>query len=212
MSDDDEFEFEVEFDELGDLLDDSALWADPPADLENRVVAAIAAERDGRPSLVDTSRPMPRTHRVPARRRSRRLISAAVGLAAAIAIAIGVAVSIAGRSGGGEHFAIALSSPGGAGTAEGRVNVARTSSGWRIELDATGLPRLDSGRYYEAWMRNDAGTLVPIGTFNESHNVVLWSGVSPRDYPTLTVTEESADGNQASSGERVLTGTLRLGG
>ena len=41
------------------------------------------------------------------------------------------------------------------------------SSGWRIEFDATGLPRLEDGRYYQAWLRNTAGVLVPIGTFNE---------------------------------------------
>jgi hypothetical protein len=210
MSDDDD---QVEYDELHDLLGNSALWADPPADLENRVVAAIAAERDRRPSLVEpTSRPTPSTLRVPPRRRSRRVLTAAVGLAAAIAIAVGVAVSIHNRSGGGEHFAFALSSPTGVDTVDGHVNFTRTNSGWRIELDATGLPRLDNGRFYEAWMRNDAGTLVPVGTFNESRNVVLWSGVSPRDYPTLTVTEEQADGNQASSGQRVLTGILTAGG
>jgi hypothetical protein len=210
MSDDDE---QIEFDELHDLLGDSALWADPPADLENRVVAAIAAERDRRPSLVEApSSPRPTTLRVPPRRRSRRVLVAAVGLAAAIAIAVGVAVSIHDRSGGDEHFAFALSSPTGVATVDGRVNFTRTTSGWRIELDATGLPRLDKGRFYEAWMRNDAGTLVPVGTFNESRNVVLWSGVSPRDYPTLTVTEEQADGNQASSGQRVLTGILTVGG
>ncbi|MGZ4701139.1 MAG: anti-sigma factor [Ilumatobacteraceae bacterium] len=210
MSDDDD---QVEFDELRDLLDNPALWADPPADLESRVVAAIAAERDARPSSLDsTSRPVPAALRVPPRRRSRRLLVAAVGLAAAIAIAVGVAVSIAGRSGGGEHFAFALSSPTGVGTVEGHVKFTRTTSGWRIQLDAAGLPRLDNGRFYEAWMRNDAGTLVPIGTFNESRNVVLWSGVSPRDYPTLTVTEEKADGNQATSGQRVLTGMLTIGG
>jgi len=35
------------------------------------------------------------------------------------------------------------------------------------------------------------------------------AGVSPVDYPTLTVTQEDADGNQASSGQRVLTGQIK---
>jgi hypothetical protein len=38
--------------------------------------------------------------------------------------------------------------------------------------------------------------------------VTLWAGVSPVDFPTLTVTIEAADGNQASSGRRVLLGTI----
>jgi hypothetical protein len=37
---------------------------------------------------------------------------------------------------------------------------------------------------------------------------VLWAGVSPLEFTTFTVTREKADGDQASSGDRVLTGTL----
>jgi len=96
--------------------------------------------------------------------------------------------------------------------ADGGATLTKTSSGWRIELDAAGLPRLDSGRFYEAWLKNDAGALVPIGTFNEGQNVTLWAGVSPVDFPTLTVTREEADGDQASSGEKVLVGTVNTGG
>ncbi len=94
----------------------------------------------------------------------------------------------------------------------GEATLTKTSSGWRIELDATGLPRLEGGRFYEAWLRNRAGVLVPIGTFNEGRKVTLWAGVSPKDFPTLTVTREQADGDQASSGEKVLVGTVDTGG
>jgi hypothetical protein len=62
-------------------------------------------------------------------------------------------------------------------------------------------------RAYEAWLRNRAGVLVPIGTFNEGRRVTLWAGVSPKEFPTLTVTRERADGAQASSGQKVLVGT-----
>ena len=53
--------------------------------------------------------------------------------------------------------------------------------------------------------------LVPIGTFNEGQDVTLWAGVSPKDFTTLTVTREQADGDQASSGERVLVGPVDTG-
>jgi len=53
--------------------------------------------------------------------------------------------------------------------------------------------------------------LVPIGTFNEGQNVTLWAGVSPVDFTTLTVTRERADGDQSSSGEKVLVGTVDTG-
>jgi hypothetical protein len=93
--------------------------------------------------------------------------------------------------------------------AKGDASLTKTNSGWRIELDATGLPRLDNGQFYQAWLRNAAGTLVPIGTFNEGQDVVLWAGVSPIDFPTLTITREAADGEQASSGQRVLVGQIK---
>jgi hypothetical protein len=36
--------------------------------------------------------------------------------------------------------------------------------------------------------------------------------VSPRQFTTLTVTRERADGDQASSGDRVLSGAVDAGG
>lgn len=94
----------------------------------------------------------------------------------------------------------------------GEATLTKTGSGWRIELDATGLPRLARGRFYEAWLRNTAGVFVPIGTFNEGRNVRLWAGVSSKVFATLTVARGQADGDQASSGEKVLVGTVSTGG
>ena len=52
-------------------------------------------------------------------------------------------------------------------------------------------------------------TLQPIGTFNEGNKVTLWAGVSPKSFRILTVTREQADGNQASSGDKVLVGKVQ---
>ena len=190
---------QAEVAELRALLADPSVWAEPDATLEDRVVAAITTEAAQRPGRPLGSRP---------RSGPRRRWMAVVGVAAAALIA--VAVSFALRSSGtsAEHFAIALKPtelmPGAVGHAE----LVKTDSGWRIELDATGLPRLDGGRFYQAWLRNADGVLVPIGTFNEGDKVTLWAGVSPKEYPTLTVTQEAADGDQGSSGQRVLVGAI----
>ena len=95
--------------------------------------------------------------------------------------------------------------------AGGKATLTKTPSGWRVELHATGLPRLEGGRFYQAWLRNGAGVLVPLGTFNDGRDVTLWSGVSPQTFNTLTVTRELADGDQDSSGERVLVATIDTG-
>lgn len=154
--------------------------------------------------------------RIEAQRRAHRLrlpghpILLGAAATAVAAVAVGVALFSSGTSGERFHAVLVATDlqPG----ARGDATLIKTSSGWRIELDATGLPRLADGRFYEAWLRNGAGVLVPVGTFNESRNVTLWAGVSPKTFTTLTVTRERADGGQASSGEKVLTGTVNIDG
>ena len=55
------------------------------------------------------------------------------------------------------------------------------------------------------------GGLVPIGTFNEARERHALGRGLTGDYKALTVTRERADGNQASSGEKVLAGPVRTG-
>jgi hypothetical protein len=177
----------VEIERMHGVLADRAVWAEPPPDLQERVVAAITAEA--------------------ATGRRRWLRYAAGGVAAAVLLAIGVTVGIqANQDDDGAQFAAALNGTDLASDASGDVTLTKTLSGWRIELHATGLPRRTDGEFYEAWLKNEAGELVPIGTFNDGRDVVLWAGVGPAAYPMLTVTREVADGNQASSGEVVLVG------
>ena len=145
-----------------------------------------------------------------ARRTPRRRVGLiAAGAAAVLAVAIGL--SVFGSETSGERFHAALAPTGAVANASGEATLIKTASGWKIELDATGLPRLEGGRFYQAWLRNADGVLVPIGTFNEGQDVTLWAGVSPKDFTTLTITREQADGDQTSSGEKVLVGTVDTG-
>jgi len=156
--------------------------------------------------------------RVVAQRRSRRgratprLVLAGAATTAALVAAVAVAVSLLGSGTSAETFHAALAPTKLAPGVTGDATLTKTTSGWRIELDATGLPRLDAGRFYQGWLRDAAGMLVPVGTFNEGRKVTLWAGVSPKEFTTLTVTRERADGDQTSSGEKVLVGTVDTGG
>ena len=178
----------AELERVDELLADPALWADPPAALGDRVVAAVARE-SGR---ADRSRS----------RRPGYLLGA---VAASLVLAIGAGLTfrltrpdpVVYRAGVG---ATALA-PG----ASGDVSLTRTTSGWRVRLHVDGLPRRDHGQVYEAWLKDEQGVLVSIGTFNQGDDVTLWAGVSPDDFSTLTVTRELTDGNPASSGQVVLT-------
>jgi hypothetical protein len=206
----------AELDELRALLAQPATWVEPDAGLEDRIVAAVAAEAAA-PRAADSGlaphRALPRR---PGGQRGARWLQRlrpAYALGALAAAAAAVAIVVAIGSGGGSaptlHFAMVVSGTPLAPQAQGSATLEKTPSGWRVQLKVGGLPHLQNGRYYQAWLRNAAGILVPIGTFNDGRNVTLWSGVPVTQFRTLTVTRQLANGDPASSGQRVLTGTIR---
>ena len=183
----------------------SSELADRLAEQERAVMLTrtAAAQVEAPPALRARIGAQRRARRAPV---SRRLV--AVGAAAAVAVVLVIGLALFRSSSSQVRFQAALAATALAPGARGEATLTKTSSGWRIELDATGLPRRDGARFYEAWLRNAFGVLVPVGTFNEGTNVTLWAGVSPKLFKTLTVTRERADGEQASSGEKVLVGTV----
>jgi Anti-sigma-K factor rskA len=188
---------------LADVLADPSTWAEPDAGVEDGVVRAVA---DAEPA---TRAPAP-IARHATRRRRRRVLVPAVGAAAVIAVALVVASVVLTRGGTSADYEAQLMATRSAPGAHASADITRDDAGFRIALDAEGLPVLPAGEYYQAWLKNAAGTLVPIGTFSSSDGrVTLWSGVSPRDFPTITVTTEARDNDQTSSGRRVLVGEVR---
>lgn len=193
----------AELDALRGLIAEPAVWVEPSPSLEDRIVDAITA---GRPDSTQQALVVGELREPRRPRPSRRLRYAILGAAAAILAAIGGTVLATNHSNRPTEFAASLGATALMPDASGRVTLTQTASGWRIHLHASGLPRLDDGRYYEAWLKNTAGTLVPIGTFNEGTDVTLWAGVPPSSFPTLTVTRQVANGDPKSSGQVVLVG------
>ena len=205
-------------------LADGSLAPERRAELEAQIaespeLAELLAEQEravgfARSAASEVEAPAGLRARVETRRQARRvpgwrrpvLIGAAA--AATVVVAVAVGLGVFGSSTSGKRFHASLAATDLAPGASGNATLTKTSSGWRIELDATGLPRLDKGRFYEAWLKNPAGVLVPVGTFNEGRKVTLWAGVSPETFTSLSVTREDADGNQASSGRKVLVAKI----
>jgi hypothetical protein len=180
--------------EIEGVLADPAAWAEPPAGLQEQIVAAIAGAKAPQ-------------------RRSRARLYAVLGTAAAVVLAAGVVIGVnVGSSSDKSPVEFSASLVGSAlePGASGGVTLTKTTSGWKIHLHAKGLPRRADGSYYEAWLKSPDGLLVPVGTFNSFEDVTLWSGVPPTTHPTFTVTRQLANGNPASTGQVVLSGATSL--
>lgn len=221
----DEQNGDLELAELAALADGS-LPPDRRAAAEERVAAStelaeLLAEQERAIALTqqaaaETEAPAALRARIGARRRQTRPAlsgrPALIGALAAAAVVVAVVVGVLSAGNSTQRLHAALGPTAALPGAAGEATMTKTPSGWRIELHAAGLPRLDNGRFYEAWLKNKAGVLVPVGTFNQGPDVTLWAGVSPKDFSTLTVTRERDDGNQASSGQKVLVGTVQNSG
>lgn len=184
--------------EIVALLGDPSLWEEPSADLENRVVADIAAERRVVVPL-----------RSPRRRWPGQLVAAAVGAAAAALIV----VAVRDKDGRRADAEVALGGTDLAPGVAGKAEITSLSSGIRIDLAVPGLPRRDGEEFYQGWLKNCAGdALVPIGTFHDLSEATGWAGVSSADFPLLTITREVVappkDAAQGSSGEVVVSGNI----
>jgi hypothetical protein len=180
-----------------------ATWVEPSAGLEDAIVRAVLNDESVPSNVTAIS---DRRGRAP----RRRMLPAAAAAAAAIAIGVGSVVATSG--GTAPAFTAELTATGLVPGAHASADIARNDGGFRVALDASGLQPLPEGEFYEAWLKDPAGTLVPIGTFSSSDaRVTLWSGVSPAGFASLTVTIEQADNDQASSGRVVLRGDVRPG-
>ena len=218
----------AELDELRDVLGEFTTWVEPDPGLEDRIVAAIAEEARVRPAeKAEVSEPAetgevstPAQAPTPTRALRRRFRLGEIfrrpayafgGLAAAAVVALVAIVLVTGGRNSPKplHFAMVVTGTQLAPRAKGTASLTKTVSGWKIQLTATGLPHIQNGRYYQAWLKNDAGVLVPVGTFNDAQKVTLWSGVPVTKFRTLTVTIQPANGNPASSGRRAMIGTIR---
>jgi Anti-sigma-K factor rskA len=217
-------EFDPEFDpafdaELAELLRHPALWDTPSSELSDRVTQAVAAEvTTVRAALsapiitpvqpITSDKPSTarerNTPREPSAFRRNRWLTLA---AAVLLFVVGAAITrtVTPRE---KWTTMALAATELEPSAKGYAKFASTPSGLRIELDATGLPRRDGNKFYQAWLKGPTG-LVPVGTFHSGEKVTLWAGVALKDFPTLTITQEEV-GDQNSSGKKVMMGTVTV--
>lgn len=168
-------------------------WLEPPADLQEAIVADIVAQ-----------------HRPSARRSSSRWSLQRWVAAGAVAATIVLAAVVVLLPADADRLQMQLQGTELARGASAIATIQSTSSGEDITIAATGLPPAPEGFYYQGWVR-DGDNAITIGTFHlrgGDDEVTLWSGVDIEDFPVITVTLEPDDGDPASSGNVVLRGEL----
>lgn len=197
--------------ELRALLADESVWIEPDPALEHRVITAItdaagAFTVDPAPARATVSA---RTAARASRRKSFGLRRLAASLAPVLAAAV-VLVAVLSSGPAALQFTVTLHSTGRVPGAGGSATLTKTTDGWRIALRAHGLPLRHNGLYYQAWLKNTSGILVPVGTFNLANQVTLWAGVAPtKGFTTLTITQQQTSHNNASTHQVVLQGIGR---
>lgn len=181
---------------IRDVLANQATWAEPPPQVADGVLAALA-EEGGRV----VAGPEERTARWP------MVLAGAGGLVAIAALVLGTVNVVQGES----ENVVAMSGTELETSALGEAAFGPNEAGWWIRLDVTGLPPAPEGSYYEGWVWSDDGEGVSIGTFHlrgEDMPIVLWSGVPLAEYPSIWVTLESEDEGPEASDLIVMTGRI----
>ncbi|HEV7523325.1 MAG TPA: anti-sigma factor [Acidimicrobiia bacterium] len=202
---------------LAETLADPSVWAQPSVALEYVVLRAVMSAKPAAFAPVTSIGPVQPAARRRGAPRHWRALSAAAAAVAVIAITAGITMTRRHEQPDFESRLAATALAPGAGAS---ADIYRAKGGFRVELEARGLPHLADGQYYEAWLKNPAGTTVPIGTFSSGDGssgdgssgggrVTLWSGVSPKEFSSLSISIEATDNDQRPSGRRVLVGDTR---
>jgi hypothetical protein len=165
-------------------LMDPVIWEEPPAELENQVVALISGQRnDERPGtgrFERWSRPL-----------------AAV---AAIVVAAGLYAVLRTPP---ADWEVAMPGTDLAPGATSTVSGWNTDAGTRMIVAVQGLGPAPAGWVYEFWL-SEGPLHISAGTFTADGEIELWSGVSRADFPRLWVTLEPVDEDESPSGHTVL--------
>lgn len=174
------------------LLGDHAVWAEPPGDLETRMLAEITTDADGHGDVAASG--------------SRWWPAMAVA-AAVVALFLAFGPTVRETEPDGVPLAMhgTLLAPD--AVAAGRVGPSQ--AGWWIRLQIDDLEPAPDGTFYEGWV-SDGEHVVSVGSFHmhDGTSVVLWSGVPVSEFQEMFVTRQDVGASAEPSSVVVLKGGL----
>jgi hypothetical protein len=175
------------------LLSDPAMWAEPSAEVEDRVLAAITgavagagsggasgvglqpARFEGRHQVSspaaslagETADHRPADLGAHRRRRRRGLTLVPLAAAAALVVAALSALAVLTRDSGTELETVALAGTEAAPDASATARIDRRPNGDRILLTVSSLPPAPDGAFYTVWViKEEPRTRIPAGSFH----------------------------------------------
>jgi anti-sigma-K factor RskA len=200
--------------------------AEPPGDLEFKVVAAVqqammasSATPTVPSAVLEPAKARPEDSPVARARRwwqSRWAGPLYAALAGAAVAAAAFAAAIFIHSSPAPAATISLrAQPGFAGS--GMATAHAEKGGFEISLTVTGLPVTGSGQFYECWYAGPGNRpghpdLITAGTFTVdstgSHTFSMWSAADPATFKVMQVTLEQP-GDASQHGKVILSGIAR---
>jgi hypothetical protein len=212
-------------DAIRSMADDDGRLASPPSNLWGRIERAIDDPAD-EPGLVEPPEELwdriaddvradggPSIAAVRASRRHRRTIGL-VAAAVLVVCAIAAATVLVGRTTTTSTELVARASLSGAGLdpggdSTGSAELLEGNKGWKVAIQATDLPALPEGSYYEAWLLGSGpGQVQSLGALKGDGRFSVPEGLAIDDFPLVDVSIEPIDGNPAHSSRSVLRGEL----
>ena len=203
---------------FGATLRRAAVWEDPPDDLDDRIIAQVAALRTasaGHAEDITSTDTPPLVAINDGRRRGRAWVWPALAAAAAVVAFAAGALLVGGDDDNRSVEPVAevqLAPTDLAVGARADGTVIDAGAGYSISIQVAGLPPAPEGEYYEGWLHDtETGDWVSVGTFHMREGdsrVVLWSGVPISRYRELVVTAEF-EGSSGGHGDILLSGQLQ---
>lgn len=210
-----------EVDRVRALIRDPSMWAEPSANLEDDIVALIAAESRAQNTPVKaavttvlsderTEPSMATVTELASKRRSSWLIKSLGAAAAVVALIALASFALLGLRDSSEATEVALAGTEEAPEASAVASVEDRPNGTRLILDVADLPPAPEGTFYAAWVIRDGDptTRIGAGTFHlrgGDGSIELWAGVSTTRYQTISVTRQD-EADPAGPGIVVLRG------
>ena len=165
------------------VLEQDAVWEDPDANLEDRVVNLIAGT-------------------VPVRRKKGPRVPWLVAAAVTVVLLIGGGLWVTQRP-ADPDWEVALPGTSEAPAAADVVSGWNEDTGTRLAFAITGLDNAPAGSVYEVWFSRDA-VHVSAGTFAAGGEIDMSTGISRKDFPRIWITLEPIDLDEGPSGHTVM--------